>query len=73
MLLLNSQPVTAIGVSDYFTLNYNITISTYNIIEGQTFNAIAYGSATYKAELPISVSAAVMDSRVIATDLGATT
>lgn len=68
LLLLNSQPVAALSVSDYFTLSYNITISTYNINEGQTFNAIASGSATYKAALPISVSAAVMDSRVIATN-----
>ena len=68
LLLLNSQPVAALSVSDYFTLSYNITISTYNINEGQTFNAIASGSATYKAALPVSVSAAVMDSRVIATN-----
>jgi hypothetical protein len=68
LLLLNSRPVLALSVSDYFTLNYNITISTYNINEGQTFNAIASGSATCKAELPISASAAVMDSRVIATN-----
>ena len=68
LLFLNSQPVAALSVSDYFTLSYNITISTYNINEGQTFNAIASGSATYKAALPVSVSAAVMDSRVIATN-----
>jgi hypothetical protein len=68
LLLLNSQPVAALSVSDYFTLSYNITISTYNINEGQTFNATASGSATYKAELPVSVSAAVIDSRVIATN-----
>jgi hypothetical protein len=67
-ILLDIQPVNALSVSDYFTLNYNITISTYNINEGQTFNAVASGTGTCKAELPISPSAAVIDSRVIATN-----
>jgi len=64
--LLNVQPTAALSVSDYFTLSYQITLSTAEVNEGQTFNAIAFGSATCKAALPISVSTAIIEGRVVA-------
>jgi hypothetical protein len=68
ILLIKIQPVAAFSVSDYFTLNYNVTLNTSDVNEGQTFNAIASGVATCKAELPISVSKGIIDSRIVATN-----
>ena len=64
--LLNVQPTAALSVSDYFTLSYQVTLSTAEVNEGQTFTALASGSATCKASLPISVSSAVIEGRVVA-------
>jgi hypothetical protein len=64
--LLNVQPTAALSVSDYFTLSYQVTLSTTEVSEGQTFNAIASGSGTCNEELPISVSSAIIEGRVVA-------
>jgi hypothetical protein len=66
--LLNVQYVAALRVSDYFTLSYQISLSTAEVNEGQTFNAVASASGTLKAALPISVSAAIIEGCVVATN-----
>ena len=66
--LLNVRYVAALSVLDYFTLSYQISLSTTEVNEGQTFNAVASGSGTLKAALPISVSAAIIEGRVVATN-----
>ena len=67
-MLLNIQHAAAFSVSDYFTLSYQITLSTSEVNVGEPFNAIASGTGTLKAALPISVSSAVIEGRVIATN-----
>jgi hypothetical protein len=68
MLLLNIKSAAAFSVSDYFTLSYHITLSASNVTEGQTFNATVSGTGTCKAKLPISVSAATIESSIVATN-----
>jgi hypothetical protein len=67
-LLLSVQIAVAFSVSDYFTLGYQIILSTSQVNEGQPFNVVASGSATLKAALPISVSSAIIEGRIVATN-----
>ena len=66
--MINVQVVAALSVSDYFTLTYQINLSTSEVNEGQTFNALAYGFGTCKAALPISVSSAIIEGCIVATN-----
>ena len=67
-VLLNVQPAAGFSVSDYFTISYQITLSTSEVHENQTFNATVSGSGTCKAQLPVSVSSATISSRIVATN-----
>ena len=65
-LLLNIHPAAAFSVSDYYTLSYHISLSTSDVAEGQSFDATVSGSGTCKAKLPISISAATIESSIVA-------
>jgi len=59
-------PVAALSVSDYFTYSYNFAFSKTNIAGSEVFVVTVTGNATCINNLPMTVSAADIVSKVIA-------
>jgi hypothetical protein len=59
-------PVAALSVSDYFTYSYNFAFSKTNISGSEVFIVTVTGNATCVNNLPMTVSAADIVSKVIA-------
>lgn len=59
-------PVAALSVGDYFTYSYNFAFSKTNIAGSEVFVVTVTGNATCVNNLPMTVSAADIVSKVIA-------
>ena len=66
LIPIDSAPVFALSVDEYFSYSYNVEISQTEIQGNETFYATAEGLATCKKNLPLPVSTAHITSRVIA-------
>lgn len=63
---INSSPVAALSISDYFSYSYNVEFSQTEIDEGEAFNATVTAEATCTTSLPITPSQSQITSRMIA-------
>lgn len=66
---ISFQPVSAVSVSDYFEISYQLHFNQTQVTLGKVFTANANGTALCKEPLPITVSSATVTSCVIATSL----
>ncbi len=63
---INSSPVFALSVAEYFSYTYEVTISQAEVQGSEVFYATAIGQATCTKDLPLPVSTAQITSRIIA-------
>ncbi len=65
-LSMTLTPLVALNVYEYFTISYNVTFSSSEIAEGQTFSVIITGQAVCIQDLPLSPTEAIITGRITA-------
>jgi hypothetical protein len=59
-------PVNALSVNDYFTYTYSFVFSKTNVIGNETFMVTVNGQAVCIQDLPLTVNAATIVSKIVA-------
>lgn len=66
LVVMPAQKVLSLTASDYFNISYSIEFSEAEIIDNQAFFAQVSGTATCIADLPLTVTEAYTNGRIVA-------
>jgi hypothetical protein len=69
-LIFPAQKTYALSIDDYFVYTYNFTFSKTTVTGSETFYVTVNGQATCIKDLPLTVSEAYVEAKVVANPAG---